>query len=97
MYKISYRPKAENELEEVVEWYEDKSEGLGKRFLKEVQKKLKVIQKQPDYYAIKQDQFRETKVQDFPYHIIYRIDEVGKVVVVSSIFHTKQNPADKYK
>jgi plasmid stabilization system protein ParE len=96
MYKISYRPRAEKELEEALEWYENRSKDLGKRFLKEVQKKLKVIQKQPDYYAVRQDHFREAKVKDFPYHVIYRIDESLKVIVVSSIFHTKRNPTSKY-
>jgi plasmid stabilization system protein ParE len=97
MYKISYLSRAQKELNEAIEWYEDKQEGLGKRFLKEVQKKLEFVKKQPDYYAIRQNFSREVKVQDFPYHIIYRVDEQRKVVVIQSVFHTRRNPQNKYR
>jgi plasmid stabilization system protein ParE len=74
MYKVVYLTKAQKELDEAIEWYEDKQEDLGKRFLKEVQRKIEVIVKQPDYYAIRQSFLREVKVQNFPYHIIYRVN-----------------------
>lgn len=97
MYKVSYRPRATKELVEAVEYYNDKQDGLGERFLREVQSKLEIVKKQPDYYAIKNNFSREVKIKDFPYQIIYRVDEQYKVVVIQSIFHIKRNPQNKYR
>jgi len=96
MYDVIYLVKARKELEQAVYWYEDRKSGLGIRFLSEVEKKLTVIMGQPDRYAIKHKNLREAKVQDFPYTIVYRVDEERKSITITSVFHVKRNPESKY-
>jgi len=49
-----------------------------------------------DWYAERRKGFRETKINVFPYLIIYRIQKRKKIVAISSIFHTSRNPKKKY-
>jgi|SRR5579863_240360 len=95
-YKIEVLPRARRELMEAWDWYDDRWTGLGDRFVQEIERKLKQIEKTPERYAERRKGFRETKVKIFSYLIIYRIQKRKKIVVVSSIFHTSRNPRKKY-
>lgn len=97
MYKFIYSPRAQNEVEQAIDWYEEQQDGLSKRFLSELYKKIKAIQKQPDRYAIRFENFRVVNVDVFPYQIIYSFDEQEGLIIINSVFHTKRNPANKYK
>ena len=81
---------------ETWDWYDDRWIGLGDRFMREVEKKVQQIEKTPERYAERQKGFRETKINVFPYLIIYRIQKRKKIVAISSIFHTSRNPKKKY-
>lgn len=95
-YKIEFLPRARKELLEAWDWYDDRWNGLGDRFMREVEKKVQQIEKPPERYAERQKGFRETKIKVFPYLIIYRIQKRKKIVAISSIFHTSRNPKKKY-
>ena len=96
-YAIKLHSLAEKELEESYQWYEERSAGLGKRFMTEVNKRLERISLSPLSYAKKQNNYREVLVDTFPFTIVYEVYEKQKVVFVSYIFHTKRNPLQKYK
>ncbi|MES1249724.1 MAG: type II toxin-antitoxin system RelE/ParE family toxin [Chitinophaga rupis] len=95
-YKIELLPRARRELLEAWDWYDDRWTGLGDRFVREVEKRLELIEKTPERYAERRKGFRETKVKVFSYLIIYRIHKRKKVIAISSIFHTSRNPKKKY-
>ena len=95
-YKIEFLSRARKELMEAWEWYDDRWIGLGDRFMREVEKKVQQIEKTPERYAERRKGFRETKINVFPYLIIYRIQKRKKIVAISSIFHTSRNPKRKY-
>ena len=95
-FKTILQPRARKELLDVWIWYEEKQTDLGNRFEIEVYKRLKEIEQHPKRYPERIQLFRETKIETFPYLIIYRIDEERKVILISSIFHTNRNPDTKY-
>jgi plasmid stabilization system protein ParE len=95
-YKIELLPRTRKELLEAWEWYDDRWNGLGDRFVREVEKRLEQIEKTPEGYAERKKGFRETNVKVFPCLIIYRIHKRKKIIAVSSIFHTSRNPKKKY-
>jgi plasmid stabilization system protein ParE len=95
-YKIEFLIRARKEILSAWDWYEDKQIGLGDRFLNEVNKRLRQIEKTPERYKELRKQFRETKIDVFPYIIIYRLQKRKKIIAISSIFHTSRNPKKKY-
>lgn len=95
-YKVEFLARARRELLEAWDWYDDKWNGLGDRFMQEVEKKVHQIAKTPERYPERTKGFRETPVKVFPYLIIYRVQKHKGIIAISSIFHTSRTPKKKY-
>jgi plasmid stabilization system protein ParE len=95
-YKIEFLPRERRELLDTWDWYDDRWTGLGDRFVQEVERKVQQIEKTPERYTERRKGFRETKINVFPYLIIYRIQKRKKTIAISSIFHTSRNSRKKY-
>ena len=96
-HRVELHPQAENELSESYQWYEERSEGLGFRFINSINKRLKEIADHPERYPKKKGKYRETGTEIFPYIIIYEILIKENIVFVLYIFHSKRNPLLKYR
>lgn len=48
MYSLKILKEAVKEFQEAAEWYEEKSEGLGLRFIEVIKNKLEIIQNHPE-------------------------------------------------
>ena len=95
--QIILHPAVIEELQESCKWHEDRAAGLGIRFMSFVNKRLKEIAEHPERYAKKKGNYREIKVEVFPYAIIYEVLKKEHIIFVSYIFHAKQNPSLKYR
>ena len=95
-YQIKLNALADEELLNSFVWYEIRSEGLGEKFILSVKNKLLQISEHPFRYPVKQDEFRETGIKGFPFTIIYFVDDIKKVVLIFSIYHSKRNPNKKF-
>jgi len=89
--------RAQKEITQAWEWYEDRQQTLGDRFVKEVINKIRVIVQNPERYPTRYKSYKETSVNIFPFLIIYRISHKKKSVRIVSVFHTSLNPSKKYK
>jgi plasmid stabilization system protein ParE len=96
-YRIELHPEAIAELNDSYQWYEERSPGLGERFISSLNKRLEELRSTPERYAKKKGNFREVGIEVFPYVIIYEIVKKESVVFVSYVFHAKRNPRLKYK
>ena len=96
-YSIELHPEAFKELQASYNWYEERSEGLGDRFMALVNKRLNEIAANPDRYAKHKGNYRETKVSTFPYVIVYEVLKKKQIIFISYIFHTKRSPKLKYR
>lgn len=96
-YQIELHPEAVSELEDAYQWYELRSEGLGKRFMSAVNKQMQELALSPENHAKKKGNHRAAAIATFPYVIVYEILKKEQIVFVSYIFHTKRNPHLKYK
>jgi len=94
-YEIIFSGKAEAEVAKSWEWYEERQQGLGDRFVREVLSKVKLIEQHPERYPLRYKTYRETPVSVFPFLIIYRINKKRKIVRIVSVFHTSLNPKRK--
>ena len=95
-YSLLIHPKATKELEDSVLWYEQRSEGLGRRFFAAVNKRVLEIGDYPTRYPTKYQDYREVGINIFPFIIVYQVFESEQIVLITYIFHNKQNPKKKY-
>lgn len=92
-YHLIIDDKATFEIQEAFDYYEDKSIGLGERFIKSVEDYFEKIKNNPKQFQVKREEIREAYLQKFPFVIIYQI--VEKIIIIYSVFHTSRNPSTK--
>ena len=95
-YSAVLSSRAQKEISEAWNWYEDRQRGLGDRFLKEVITRIRKIEQTPERYPTRFKSYKETPVPVFPFLIIYRINKKGKLIQIVSVFHTSMHPKKKY-
>lgn len=88
MYQAIILLVAKQDIKENAKWYEQKQEGLGKRFIKEVRSKISYIKINPMAVAIRYNEIRCVVLEIFPFMIHFSIDDVQKLVIISAVFHT---------
>lgn len=88
-FKIVSSPLAKNDARRIAKYYEAKSSGLGKRFLKEVSKEQKQLKSDPKAFQIRYDDVRILFLKSFPYGLHYIIKE--NQVRITSIYGTSQD------
>jgi len=93
VHKLSVREEAREKIFESFFWYEKKKEGLGTRFIVEMDAMLDYIKHYPHHFQIKYKNFREAILRAFPYIVVYRIIE--NEIIVYTVFPTKDNPDKK--
>lgn len=96
-YIIAYQPRAIKEYEEAASWYKERSVQAAKNFETEIKKKIDILRNEPTRFRKTYKAFHEVKLDKYPFDIIYLIDEIKTVVVISSIYHKKRNPNKKYR
>lgn len=93
--KLIILEKAVSEFEDACLYYNNKVSGLGFEFEEEVFSLLELIEYSPLLFPVKFAHIHEAVVKRFPFVINYEIS--GKRIIVSAIFHVKQNPDKKMK
>ena len=77
------------------EFYQTKGENLGEQFLDELDNCYKSIVLNYSTYKLVYKIYRQAVVKKFPFVILYSVDD--KAIVITSVFHTSQNPKKKLK
>jgi hypothetical protein len=88
--KISIDVLANKEFNDAIDWYENQSEGLGKRFKKAVINQIKKITKNPNWFLIEADNIYKAYIPKFPYKILFSIDK--DMVTIWAIAHMHRKP-----
>ncbi len=88
--------KVQNEISVSWGWYEERSRGLGDRFVKEVKGTVFKIEQHPGRYPLQYKNYRQASLHTFPFLVIFRVNERKKIVRIVSVFHTSQDPKKKY-
>ena len=86
VYKLEVTEEAKKKVFQDFFWYEQKSEGLGTRFIVEFDAMLDYIKYYPHHFQIKYKNYREAVLKIFPHMIVYRI--IDNKVVVYTVFTT---------
>jgi plasmid stabilization system protein ParE len=91
MTDITILHEAEVELWEAVEYYEERSPGLGLDFETEVERSFEAIAEHPERLPLRADGTRRHLTHRFPYLVVY-VYERGHIWVLA-VAHCKRHPA----
>ena len=83
--ELLVRGRAKADIRRAAKWYERQKEGLGKRFVAEVDAALERIEANPEQYQIVHRNIRHAITRDFPYGVFYRIR--GNKISVFAVVH----------
>ncbi len=89
--RVEYHPAIEHELQEIIDYYNRCSMGLGTEFLDEFERQVLKISSIPKRWTIVDDGIRRSLLKRFPYVIYFRDigDNVLRVLVVK---HQRRHP-----
>ncbi len=96
-YTITFRKKATSEFLQSLLWYKERSLQAANNFSKEVNNTLDNILNDPFSGRNTYKNFFEVRTQKFPFIIVYFIDEKENNIIITSTFHFKRNPRNKFK
>jgi hypothetical protein len=68
-YSSTISSRAQKEISESWNWYEERQVGLGDRFVKEVINRITEIEQHPERYPNRFKSYKETLIDTFPYLI----------------------------
>ena len=91
-FNLLFSPEAENDLQEIYDWYETALPGLGERFIDELEKKILKLANTPGIGAIRYEDIRCTLIPDFPYLVHYGVNQSKMQIIAYRIFHTSRKP-----
>ena len=89
---IEYHPSVAAELEEIRDYYEGKSEGLGMAFVDELEQQLLRVAAMPGRWMIVRGNLRRSLMKRFPYVIFFR-EINGGGIRVTVVKHEKKHPS----
>ena len=92
MPSIAFRPEAEAELAEAVDWYEARGRGLGAEFLRALDGVLASVQRNPHASPIVLAPARRAVFRRYPYSLIYVPTDSGDAILVVACFHGSRDP-----
>lgn len=88
--RLIYHPDAEAELLGAVQFYNERVEGLGDRFLRDFDAAIVAIREAPHRWRIVEGEVRRLVMHRFPYGIYYRIIESDIHILV--VKHHSRHP-----
>ena len=95
-YTILFRKRATKEYIQSITWYKERSDKAAKGFVDAVNAVLDQLENEPDAFRYTYKHFKEVAIKRYPFFIVYFIDEKNRMVIITSIYHFKRNPAKKY-
>lgn len=88
---MEFHRLARKDLHEARTWYKARSTDAARRFADRLDEALGRIESDPLSFAILPGRYRYVRLQKFPYHVVYRVDEGGEVVIVA-VAHNRRRP-----
>ncbi len=87
---LEFHPFVKKEVQSAFDWYEQRSEGLGDRFLVELEKAFDRILENPILFPIHKGKIRRCLVSTFPFGVLFSVQS-GRIHILA-IMHLKRRP-----
>lgn len=94
MYRIVVLEQVYEELNKAALYYEERQVDLGKSLVEEWEKAVISIQKNPELYAKKYKNFRQSVISRFPYIIVFELEETE--IIIYHLIHAQRHPKKRY-
>ncbi len=91
-FKLTYAVEVYDDLQEAVNWYNQKQSGLGTRFFKAVKEQISRIKKSPFTIAVRYEDVRCAKLKGFPYLVHFKIYQDINLIRVIAVLSTYRDP-----
>jgi len=90
--RIEYHPAVEQELRQIMEYYEECSSGLGHEFVVDFERQVLKIAANSKLWTVLEGDIRRSLMQRFPFCIYYRL--IGKDVLrITIVKHQRRHPS----
>ncbi len=96
-YPYRLHQAAHEEFINAYEWYETRQQGLGERFMKNVEKTFEQISTHPEYFSKRKGNFRAAKVKSFPFLVVFEFYPRKQFIHIAAIYHGRRKPSTKYR
>lgn len=97
-FRIEFHGEVSKDYNEAYDWYEQQKPGLGERFLSAVRTKLEQVALHPETYGQKTKKgYREARLDDFPFIIVYKIYYRNGVILINALHHQSKHPRKKFR
>ncbi|MFA6058878.1 MAG: type II toxin-antitoxin system RelE/ParE family toxin [Taibaiella sp.] len=93
-YKLIITPEAVDEIQNAIDYYNEKKKGLGKRFYVDLQKQFSQIARNPLYRSLRYDNIRFAHLDTFPYAAHY--DITNDIIIIQAVLCDYQNPEEEW-
>ena len=90
MTKIRFLSLANREVDDAVQWYEAREEGLSREFLDELDRVVRLVRFYPYAGLQIEPEIRRWLFTRFPYSLVYGID--GETIVIIAVAHQHREP-----
>jgi hypothetical protein len=91
-FSVIKHDEVNNDLQQIVDYYNDKKAKLGNEFYAVALKQMKRLNNDFFLYEVKYQNVRCVSVGGFPYQIHYTVNENEKTVLVNAIIGMSQDP-----
>jgi hypothetical protein len=92
IFEVVIEPRALLDIQNAIDYYESKQDGLGDYFYEVVDEHIKTLTKNP-FFQIRYKDYHGLPTKKFPFIIFYFIDEDLKTIYIISLFNTSLNPS----
>ncbi len=91
IYTYMFEPASFEEFKQAVMKYVEISDISGEKFSDQVRQKIEAVCMNPFHYRNKYKFFREAGVKNFPYCIVFFIDEEETKIIISAIYESHKS------
>ena len=92
IFEVVIEPRAILDIQDAVDYYESKQNGLGEHFYQVIDDHIEILTKNP-FFQIRYKDYHGFPMKKFPFIIFYFIDEKLKTIYILSVFNTALNPS----
>ncbi len=96
-YRYILDRKAQEDYEDALKWYLERSETAAANFVTAIDETLAVICNSPTRWRNTFKHFYEFSAKKYRYTIVYSIEEIQGLIFVSAIYHHKRSPRRKFR
>jgi len=90
MYKIKILILAQQDVQEIIDYYDSINPEITDRFLRKLFLDISTIKRNPKIFAKKYKEIRMCYLQKFPFNIYFKINDNN--VEIIAVLHTSRNP-----